>query len=80
MADRTTTVWMDAARAWMRAIGEDHETDGLPDEGRALIGASRTVRTEEDIAAALRSICWWDAGMVDEALSEIDSEVRDGDR
>lgn len=78
MGDRTSTVWMSAARAWMRATGEDHKTDGLPDEGRALIGASRTVKTEEDVAAALRSICWWDNDQVAEALAEIDSEVRNG--
>lgn len=78
MADRTTEAWMDAARARLRAWGADHKTDGLPEEGRALVGASRTVKTDADVAAALRCICWWDSGMVDEALAEIDSEVRDG--
>lgn len=78
MADRTTEAWMDAARAWLRATGEDHKTDALSTEGRALISASREIETEEDVAAALRCICWWDSDQVAEALAEIDSEVRDG--
>lgn len=78
MSDRTTAEWLTAARAWLRKIGEDHKTDGLPDEGRALIGASRRVKSANDAAAALASICWWDSTQVAEALDDIDSEVSDG--
>ncbi len=74
--DRTTQAWMTAARTALREWGEDHKTDGLPEEGRALIGASRTVKSEEDVVSALRDICWWDSAMLDDALTEIDEATK----
>lgn len=75
MADRKTLAWLTAARAALRGWAEDHYQDDLPEEWWALVSASRTVKTEGDVAEVLRSVCCWDSAMVTDALLEIDSDV-----